>query len=783
MTRIRTAVAYAAGLALQRTWGETRRTGMPTSAANAGVPILNQQFPGETVRIVVEFAFNADLTQPPASWAWFDTTHDVQINDGKRIMATLGKQDAHSVASPAQVQFTLDNRANKYGKNPLSQYWPGVRRGVPVRVRAVFNNSDPGQSVTLFQGRASTFQPQFDGTGRYAVMAVTANGAFRALGQGNQPVFSTLRQYIPTTANLVAYWPMEDPSGVVQFSGGTPATPPMTFTTGVNAHSNSTAASSDSVPVFVSGTALAAMPSYMDNSAYQIRALVAWPVAGSALPNQTTVFRVFLNGSGITNFDIEYDTGGSLELIGFSGSGSIVFDSGAQAMGADGTTGIVAVSFAKSGANIAVKMSYQPIGAASPTYYTTTVTSQVVGRIDHIEIFPDGIANASVGIGHLAVQSQATDAIEWTQPLNAYDGEFCYDRMTRLLALAGYSAVTTITDGVTFPMRMGPQRIDSLLNLIRECEATDGGVLYDGHGDSLTYMSHGVMENLSAAFTVDATTQLMPPFAPIDDDQQLRNSWTYTQRSGASVTYTDSDPGDANSTVNVGVYPDSATVNVFGNNDAEVGTKTGGFGTKALLNLASWNVHRDTQDNYRIPAFQLAFHRNPELLSAFVGNLIFGLHRMDVTNLSTVYAQMPPWTSQNMIVGYTHYIDQFRWDVAVNVIPYEPWHVGVVAAASGDTGVNVLRCDTVGSSLAADAAAGASTLSVASTDKGLWTTVADDFPFQVKISGIPVTVTNITGASSPQTFTVDPTTVIKPLANGSDVRLWNPAVLAIGGVS
>jgi hypothetical protein len=65
----------------------------------------------------------------------------------------------------------------------------------------------------------------------------------------------------------------------------------------------------------------------------------------------------------------------------------------------------------------------------------------------------------------------------------------------------------------------------------------------------------------------------------------------------------------------------------------------------------------------------------------------------------------------------------------------------------------------------------------------LWTTTPDDFPFQVKVSGIPVTVTNITGGSSPQTFTVDPTTVIKSLPVSSDVRLWNPPVLAIGGVT
>lgn len=748
-----------------------------------GVPILNQQFPGQTVRILIEFAFGANVMANPGTWAWTDVTTDVQVDGGKRIQAQLGKQDARSTAGAAQLSFTLDNRANKYGKSPLSVFWPNVKRGVPVRMRGVFNNDPTAESITLFQGRAVSFQPQFDGTGRYAVMAVVAAGAFRQLGQGNSPLFSTLRQYTPGVTNLVAYWPMEDPSSAIQFAGGTPSTPPMTFTAGVNLNSNSTAVCSDALPVFANGMALAAMPPYTDTGAHQVRALVVWPDASSALPDSTTVFRLFVNGSAITNVDIEYGTGGTLELIGFSGSGNIVFDSGPQAMAVDGTAGVVAVSFAKSGSNITVQMSYCMVASASATYYNTTVSSQMVGHLDHIELFPDGITNASVAVGHLTVQSQASDAIELLQPLNAYDGEFCYDRINRLLGLAGYSAAATITDGAQFPARMGPQRIDSALNLIRECEATDGAILYDGHSDSLVLFAHSVVENLPAAFTVDATTQLMPPFPPIDDDQQLRNQWTVNQRDGASVTYTDSDPTDPNSTVNIGLYGDSTTVNVFSNADAEVGTKTGGFGLKAQLNLASWFVHRDTQDNYRVPAFQLAFHRNPELLGPFISNTTGGLNRMDVSNLALVYPQMPPWTAQFLIVGYTHFIDQYRWDVTVNVVPYEPWHVGVVAAPSGDTGVNVLRLDTVGSSLALPASGGANTLSVASTDKGLWTTAADDFPLTIKVAGIPVTVTNITGAASPQTFTVDPSTVIKSLPVGSDVRLWNPAVLAIGGVT
>jgi len=56
----------------------------------------------------------------------------------------------------------------------------------------------------------------------------------------------------------------------------------------------------------------------------------------------------------------------------------------------------------------------------------------------------------------------------------------------------------------------------------------------------------------------------------------------------------------------------------------------------------------------------------------------------------------------------------------------------------------------------------------------LWTVDAAAFPVDVNIGGEKVTVTNITGASSPQTFTVTRSVngVVKTHAAGEQVRLW-----------
>lgn len=74
-------------------------------------------------------------------------------------------------------------------------------------------------------------------------------------------------------------------------------------------------------------------------------------------------------------------------------------------------------------------------------------------------------------------------------------------------------------------------------------------------------------------------------------------------------------------------------------------------------------------------------------------------------------------------------------------------------------------------------------VTVAATDptKPLWTTASGDFPFDVAVGGERMTVTGISGSSSPQAFTVARAVngVLKPQNTGSDVRLWQPMILSL----
>jgi hypothetical protein len=114
----------------------------------------------------------------------------------------------------------------------------------------------------------------------------------------------------------------------------------------------------------------------------------------------------------------------------------------------------------------------------------------------------------------------------------------------------------------------------------------------------------------------------------------------------------------------------------------------------------------------------------------------------------------------------------------MNCAPAGPWTVGVVEDP-------VLgRADTDGSQLASAVNASATSWSVAVTAGPLWITTATrpaEFPLSVTCGGEEVTVTAITGTSSPQTFTVTRSVngISKPQSAGTALSLTYPMRLAL----
>jgi hypothetical protein len=179
-------------------------------------------------------------------------------------------------------------------------------------------------------------------------------------------------------------------------------------------------------------------------------------------------------------------------------------------------------------------------------------------------------------------------------------------------------------------------------------------------------------------------------------------------------------------------------------------------------------------DDVRYPALSVDLSR-PELAAVYYAAQ--DVHVGDRVTVSSTPGWLPPDGISQIVRGGAEicygYIHTEQWNCA----PEAPYRVAVY----GDPGSHY---DTDGSTLTGPTySPTATSLKVATTGahSPLWTTVAGDFPFDIAVGGERMTVTNITGASSPQTFTVTRSVngVVKSQTAGTDVRLFQPAIYSL----
>lgn len=724
---------------------------------STGVPFMRDSL-GSSARLSIELAWGADLAADPATWTWTEITGDVR---GKaKVKIKRGRADESSKTQPATCSLVLDNTAGAYSLGPQSSNYPNVRRNVPIRVRV-----DPGDGLGFrdrFVGSVTGWPPVFDETGRDATVKLSAAGTLRRLGQGKSPVVSALRRTLSSSSDVVAYWPCEDPKGSQSIASGLQGGPPMSIGgTGEEPYpdfaSNDSFVCSADLPVCKLTRWSGPIPAYTGTGVINLTFLGAMPE--DPLTGTTAVLATLYTTGTITRWTLTYGFlvgyTGLLSLQGYDAAGAAVVSTGNVSFNVDNTTRRYQVLLQQVGADITWQMATIGVGYNSRGQYSGTATGQTLGIANGVTIGQDRTVD-DAAIGHIAVQTTSQTLDSNVLPLRAYSGETVTARITRLCTENAVPLTITGSSSIT----MGPQPVSPLLDLLRECETADQGLLVDGRTAGLEYVTRAQRESVAPALTLDAATgEPARELSPADDDQRSVNKATASRTAGASATYEDA--SGPLGTDAIGVYDDSIKVNT--NQDLDV------------IDYASWLVALGTVPGYRWPDLALDLAHKPHLTP---GWLTAGLSaRIDVTNISTVRPQLPTGTTSLLVEGYTETIDQFTWDVALNTSPYDPWRIGVLASTTGDTGEYVLRADSDGSSLSTGALAAATTLSVATPSGPLWTTAADDFPLDVEVAGQQVTVTAISGGSSPQTFTVAP--LARAISSGAAVALWRPAVPGI----
>jgi hypothetical protein len=707
-------------------------------------------FPRTPLVLTIEAGFGADRTADPATWALTDLTDrweaaiEVSIKDGGSEGATQ--------AEAGEITLALKNPDGQLTPDdPRSQWWPYVTEGTPLRLTL---NAGFGDQV--FTAYISTIAPSHPGRSKHlALVTITARGAFEWLGRGK--ALKPPLQRATVAAGAVQVWPLDDGRDATQAASvviaGTPLTvvgePEMAAVDGP-------AGAQQRMPEFVTDAAyngaLVASLALDDTAGWTVE---AWFRAKTAAPD---AFATFLSWRTTGTFGTQW----ILTAVRSGGTTHIVNVTAVRADGSSSSTNLFDVE-AYDGRWHHVRVSAHQDTATQITrsfwldgvlVASGATSSFTIGRPTSIKVggygeFEIGDTE-SLSVCYAAIYGTDAPAQVYTAGLG-YVGETASDRIDRVSTELGVPVV--IVAGESAPM--GAQPAETYMAIIRECAATDGGRLSE-HNFGVKYRPLSALYNQTPALVIDiGNRELSDPYDPVLDLQKVRNEWKVSRRNGSSATYADPEHQKLR-----GQLADAATINPQTDD--------------VLLQHAAHLTKISTTPAMRHPSLSINLNRSPQLIAAWQA-LQIGDRVQAVNGLP----QMPPQPVNQIVEGRVQTIKGRRWRATMITSPASPYTVGVL-----DDPV-LGRADGDASTLVAELTAGhTGTFQVATSAGPLWVTNAafpTQFPLLVTIAGEEIEIGGISGASSPQTFTIRGRAtngVRKNHPAGSPVRVTDAFVLS-----
>lgn len=646
-------------------------------------------------------------------------------------------------------------------KAPARAGWIGIRSGVGsgnTNVPVTFTYDNLVVRDPRYAGEVSTWEPKRDTTGTHRWVPVEASGILRRLSKGGSaPLKSALHRAI-LSINPIAYWPCEDTAGATSVASGLPDERPMFIHGSPRFASNSDFDCSAPLPVMNDANFDGFVRPHTATGELQLRFLMY--LDSSNLPADGSVIgRLYTSGS--LWWQLVYGTGGTLKLEGYHNGpgGALAATLGPGAFVAEGKLLRVSIELTQTGGNIDMRISTLEVGQTTGGSLSATAVGVTLGSATQVWMAPNRDLDGTV-LGHITVQDEVTVLYDLTAEFNAFVGETAIERIQRLCE---ENTIPVITHGdPADSTAMGVQRVDNLLSLLTECAEADMGILHEPVGDvGLSYVGRSALYNQTPVVIVSfADHELQPGWEPQEDDRTIVNDVTVRRPDGGSArAVLESGPLSTASPEDggVGLYDTSETVNV--EHDG------------MLLDVAWWKVTLGTVDEPRFP--DITFAREAEAVAAntTLSQALLDLDvgtRLDITDASSV--DIYDDVSQ-IVFGYEEYLNRFNHSFQLNTGPAAPYRI--LELDDSDLG----RLDSTATTLNEDLDTTETSVEVAiETNHALWTTDATEWPFDVETGGEVMTVTAVSGASSPQTFTVTRSVngVVKSHSAGQQISLARP---------
>ncbi|MER6235961.1 hypothetical protein ABT185_07775 [Streptomyces clavifer] len=595
-----------------------------------------------------------------------------------------------------------------------------------------------------------SWSPRFTVDGADMSVPIQGGGILRRLGQGAKALDSTLRRRIPTYSPL-AYWPMEEGETATQAYSPIAGVNPMTVTD-VSFASDSSLAGSGPLPTLGAGGRFFGGVRPGANGQWQVELVYNL----DALPATLTTMLLIRTTRGTTPRILVQIQTNNVRLVGQDADGNQVWLVNLTAPDFVGQWNRLQVMHSTSGGTVTAKIGWVTIGEGG--LYGQTTYSGTAGHVTSVEAQP-GSALQGMGLGHVSVFAVADLVQAYALADHGFSGETAGARLVRLAAEEGVPF--RLAGAATDQTPMGPQRPDTLVNLLTECEAADGGILYEDRNQlGLVYRGRTTLYNQTPALVLPYS-KIQQPFEPTDDDQRIRNDVTRSRPGGSSarVVREDGPLSVQPPPVGVGTYDEAVSVNVDIDDQLE--------------QIAGWAMHLTTWDEPRYKQLRILLHKHPDLIPDVAALDIGSIIR--ITDLPSYW---PPGPIDLMVEGYREDLTGLAWEILFSCSPAGPWSAGVVESSTSG------RPDTDGCTLTGALTTTATSVAVTSSPGPRWIDSAGYaamFPFDVTVGGEVMRVTACTGTGLAQTFTVTRSIngVIKAHDAGSSLSLTNPMRAAL----
>ncbi|MEV5957307.1 hypothetical protein AB0M11_26660 [Streptomyces sp. NPDC051987] len=714
------------GLAPQLMAWQRRMNGLPGLAGASGDP-------SNGLPVQVEMLING---------VWTDITSYVMVRDDQgNITITHGIRDEGNATEQATAALPVKNQDGRFTpRNPMGVWYGLIGRNQPIRVSVP--DGLGGKSYRIW-GEVPKFPPSWDPTGTDVWVDITAAGLLQRLAQGPAPARSVIYNAIasPASSNLVAYWPMEDPTGSTQLASGIPAGSPMTWTGTANLASYSSLAATDPLPDLTAATLSGGVGAYSDPTATQVRFLAYIPTAGLANYKVLCAFDQVDYSVGAAQFwELYYsttDAPNSLVLRTCADDGTNLGALLPHTLDVRGRLLYVSIELQESGTSItrAIRLRDVATGRVYSVSDTETLTS--LTRVTQVQFGPASRSVVSPGtaflpgvaVGHCTIETAITAIDALGVRLNPI-GESAGRRIQRLCGEQGipFEWVGDLDDTVA----MGAQGKSNPLALMQECVTADGGLLYESQTAlGLGYRTRASLYNQDVALTLNYTAaNLSEVPTPVEDDRYLANK-VVVSVGGVTATYEDT-------TSALGTAPPPAGVGVYGANaDSPLALNLASSDTGTLLDQAAWRVHLGTVNEARYPQISV-FLQHPSI-TPDMRRAILALRIGDRVQVINPPSFLGTDSIDQLILGREETVNAFQHRITFTCQPASPYSY----LAYLDTNA---RIDTDGSQLLSALGTADTSIDVVPTSdiSMLWTLDPTDLPFDVRAAGEVMRVTAVT---------------------------------------